>query len=57
MVLRMTPLFRGGTAMCGPMAITVISGLAFATAFTLLVVPVLYSLLFRVAFAGIQTLF
>jgi len=32
------------------MAITIIFGLAFATALTLLVVPVMYALLFRVSF-------
>ncbi len=47
-VLGMTPLLWGGTAMFTPMAITIIFGLAFATALTLLVVPVLYTLLFRV---------
>ncbi len=47
-VLGMTPLLWGGTAMFMPMAITIIFGLAFATALTLLVVPVLYTLLFRV---------
>ncbi|RZV31904.1 MAG: efflux RND transporter permease subunit, partial [Chromatiales bacterium] len=50
-VLGMTPLLWGGTAMFKPMAITIIFGLAFATFLTLLVVPVLYSLLFRVPFA------
>jgi len=50
-VLGMTPLLWGGTAMFKPMAITIIFGLAFATALTLLVVPVLYSLLFRVPIA------
>ena len=49
-VLGMTPLLWGGTAMFKPMAITIIFGLAFATALTLLVVPVLYSILFRVSF-------
>jgi len=49
-VLGMTPLLWGGTAMFKPMAITIIFGLAFATALTLLVVPVLYSLFFRVSF-------
>jgi multidrug efflux pump subunit AcrB len=49
-VLGMTPLLWGGTAMFKPMAITIIFGLAFATALTLLVVPVLYSLFFRVKF-------
>ena len=49
-VLGMTPLLWGGTAMFKPMAITIIFGLAFATFLTLLVVPVLYTLLFRVSF-------
>lgn len=48
-VLGMTPLLWGGTAMFKPMAITIIFGLAFATALTLLVVPVLYAAFFRVA--------
>jgi multidrug efflux pump len=51
-VLGMTPLLWGGTAMFKPMAITIIFGLAFATALTLLVVPVLYALLFRVSFTN-----
>ncbi len=50
-VLGMMPLLWGGTAMFVPMAITIMFGLAFATALTLLVVPVLYSLFFRVSFA------
>jgi len=50
-VLGMTPLLWGGTAMFKPMAITIIFGLMFATALTLLVVPVLYSMFFRVSFA------
>ena len=48
-VLGMMPLLWGGTAMFKPMAITIMFGLAFATALTLLVVPVLYSLFFRVS--------
>lgn len=51
-VLGMTPLLWGGTAMFKPMAITIIFGLAFASGLTLLVVPVLYSTLFRVSFAA-----
>ena len=35
-----------------PLAITIIFGLLFATALTLGVVPVLYSLMFRVDFRG-----
>ena len=50
-VLGMMPLWWGGTSMFKPMAITIIFGLAFATMLTLLVVPVLYSLFFRVSFA------
>ena len=49
-VLGMTPLLWGGTTMFKTMAITIIFGLAFATALTLLVVPVPYSLFFRVSF-------
>jgi multidrug efflux pump subunit AcrB len=37
-----------------PMAIAIIFGLAFATALTLGVVPVLYSILFRVKFKGFR---
>lgn len=47
-VLGMMPLWWGGTAMFKPMAITIIFGLLFATLLTLLVVPVLYAILFRV---------
>jgi multidrug efflux pump subunit AcrB len=50
-VLGMTPLLWGATAMFKTMAITIIFGLAFATALTLLVVPVMYSVFFRVKFA------
>jgi len=49
-VLGMTPLWLGGTAMFKPMAISIIFGLAFATMLTLLVVPVLYAVLFRVGY-------
>jgi multidrug efflux pump subunit AcrB len=49
-VLGMTPLLWGGTAMFKPMAITIIFGLAFASALTLLVVPVMYAIFFRVPF-------
>lgn len=50
-VLGMTPLLWGGTAMFKPMAITIIFGLTFATALTLIVVPVLYAMFFRVSFS------
>ncbi|MGS2723252.1 efflux RND transporter permease subunit [Porticoccus sp. GXU_MW_L64] len=51
-VLGMMPLWWGGTAMFVPMAVTIIFGLAFATLLTLLVVPVLYAVFFRVRFVG-----
>jgi len=44
------PLWLGGGPMWEPMAIAIIFGLLFATALTLGVVPVLYSLFFRVDF-------
>ncbi|MFK7887442.1 MAG: efflux RND transporter permease subunit [Gammaproteobacteria bacterium] len=47
-VLGMMPLWWGGTAMFKPMAITIMFGLLFATLLTLLVVPVMYAVLFRV---------
>ncbi len=47
-VMGMMPLWWGGTAMFKPMAISIIFGLLFATLLTLLVVPVLYSALFRI---------
>lgn len=47
-VLGMMPLWWGGTAMFVPMAVAIIFGLLFATLLTLLVVPVLYAILFRV---------
>ncbi|MEM6573387.1 MAG: efflux RND transporter permease subunit [Pseudomonadota bacterium] len=53
-VLGMMPLWWGGTAMFKPMAITLIFGLLFATLLTLLVVPVLYSLLFGVRYGSAE---
>ncbi len=44
------PLWLGGGPMWEPMAIAIIFGLLFATALTLGVVPILYSLFFRVDF-------
>lgn len=49
-VLGMMPLWISGTAMFKPMAVAIIFGLLFATLLTLLVVPVLYSLLFRIRY-------
>jgi multidrug efflux pump len=49
-VLGLIPLWVGGGSMFQPMAITIIFGLLFATVLTLILVPVLYSLFFRVDF-------
>ena len=49
-VLGLIPLWIGGGSMFKPMAITIIFGLLFATVLTLVFVPVLYSILFRVDF-------
>jgi len=46
------PLWIGGGPMFEPMAITIIFGLGFSTMLTLGLVPVLYSLFYRVTFAG-----
>ncbi len=48
------PLWLGGGPMWEPMAIAIIFGLLFATLLTLGVVPVLYSLFFRVSFQGFR---
>lgn len=50
----LVPLWLGGGAMWESMAISIIFGLLFGTLLTLLVVPVLYSLLFRVRFKGVS---
>ena len=48
------PLYTGGGAMWEPMAIAIMFGLLFATLLTLGVVPVLYTLLFRINFKQFQ---
>jgi multidrug efflux pump len=48
------PLYTGGGSMWEPMAMAIMSGLLFATILTLGVVPVLYSLFFRVSFKEFQ---
>ncbi len=47
-VLGLIPLYLGGGEMWEPMAIAIMAGLLFSTVLTLGVVPVLYSLLYRV---------
>ena len=54
-ILGLIPLWYGGGPMWEPMAISIIVGLAFATLLTLGVVPVLYSLLFRVNYTSVAS--
>ena len=46
--LGLIPLYLGGGLMWEPMAVSIMVGLLFATVITLLFVPVLYKVLFRV---------
>ncbi|UCF19210.1 MAG: efflux RND transporter permease subunit [Gemmatimonadota bacterium] len=48
------PLWLGGGPMWEPMAISIIFGLLFATLLTLGLVPVLYSLFFRISFRDLR---
>ena len=48
------PLWLGGGAMWEAMAVAIIFGLLFATALTLGVVPILYSLFYRVRYDSIE---
>ena len=52
--LGLIPLWIGGGPTWEPMAITIIFGLLFATVLTLLVVPVLYRVFFRVRFTALK---
>jgi multidrug efflux pump subunit AcrB len=45
----LVPLWLGGGVMYRPMAIAIIFGLIFATALTLGIVPILYSMFYRVS--------
>ena len=47
--LGLIPLYLGGGLMWEPMAIAIMIGLLFATVITLLFIPVLYKLLFRIS--------
>jgi len=49
------PLWLGGGPMWEPLAITIIFGLLFSTMLTLGVVPILYTLLFRVDFKQVHS--
>ena len=48
--LGLIPLYLGGGLMWEPMAVAIMIGLLFATVITLLFVPVIYSLLFRIRY-------
>ncbi|MEJ2084779.1 MAG: efflux RND transporter permease subunit [Acidobacteriota bacterium] len=48
------PLYLGGGPMYQPMAVAIMWGLIFATLLTLGVVPILYSVFFRVSFRGFE---
>ncbi|MTI33177.1 efflux RND transporter permease subunit [Xanthovirga aplysinae] len=49
-IMGLLPLWFGGAPMWKPMAIAIIFGLLFATILTLVFVPVVYSLLYKVSF-------
>jgi multidrug efflux pump subunit AcrB len=49
--LGLIPLYLGGGLMWEPMAVAIMIGLLFATVITLLFVPVIYSLLFRIRYS------
>lgn len=53
-MLGLLPLWFGSDPMWPPMAIAIIFGLLFGTLLTLGVVPVLFTLLFRVSFRGFE---
>ena len=53
-VVGLIPLYYGGGPMFEPLAIAIMFGLLFATILTLGVVPVLYSIFFRVHFKGFR---
>ena len=50
-VLGLIPLWLGGGPMWEPMAITIIFGLLVSTVLTLIVIPLLFSLMFNVRFS------
>ena len=53
-ILGLLPLWIAGGPMWEPMAIAIIFGLLFSTMLTLGVVPIVYSLFFRVRFQGFR---
>lgn len=53
-VLGLLPLWFGGGLMWEPMAIAIIFGLMFATILTLVFVPIMYRVLFKVSYKGFK---
>lgn len=53
-VAGMVPLWLGGGPMWEPLAIGIIFGLLFATLLTLIVVPTLFSLFYKISFKGYE---
>ena len=51
-VLGLVPLYLGGGEMWEPMAVTIMIGLLFGTIITLLFIPALYSILYKVDYKG-----
>lgn len=51
-VLGLIPLYLGGGAMWEPMAVTIMVGLLFGTIITLVFIPTLYSVLYKVKYLG-----
>ena len=51
-VLGLIPLYLGGGDIWRPMAVTIMVGLLFGTIITLLFIPAMYSLLYKVEFKG-----
>ena len=50
----LVPLYLGGGPMWEPMAVTIMFGLLFATVLTLGLVPILYSLFYRVSYSDFE---
>jgi len=53
-VLGLIPLYLGGGEIWEPMAVTIMVGLLFGTVITLVFIPALYSLLYKVSYKGYE---
>ena len=54
-IVGLVPLYLGGGSMFKPMAVAIMFGLLFATVLTLGVVPILYSVFFKVSFRELKS--